>query len=236
MEPKDKIIFALDLPSFDEAKPFIDKLKNHVGLFKIGLELFFKEGRKTIDYINSNTRNEIFLDLKLLDIPKTVERSVSIVKDFGVRFLTVHAHDRATLDAAVKGSDGKVDILGVTVLTSLDGKDLEEQGMNSRYSANPFELVKKRADIAYSCNCSGIICSPQEAFYTKELDNKFLAVTPGIRLSQDNIQDQKRVMNPFNAVKNGSDYIVVGRPIKDSADPVKTADEISFEIDKALKN
>lgn len=128
MDSKNKIIFALDFPSLEDAKPFIELLKNKIGIFKVGLELFIKEGKTVIDYINKNTGNEIFLDLKLLDIPKTVERSVEIVRDFNVRFLTVHASDRKTLEAAVKGADSKVDILGVTVLTSLGAKGFKRAG------------------------------------------------------------------------------------------------------------
>lgn len=236
MESKNKIIFALDFPSFDAAKPFIDGLKNKIGIFKIGLELFIKEGKTVIDYINKNTDNEIFLDLKLLDIPKTVERSVRIVSGFNVRFLTVHAQDIKTLEAAVKGADGKVDILGVTVLTSLGESDLKEQGLENVYVKSPLELVKKRAELAFLSGCRGVICSPLEAsFVKKDFGTDFLAVTPGIRMSHNLNDDQTRTADPFTAVKNGADYIVVGRPIKNAENPGSEAEKIALEIERGLK-
>jgi orotidine-5'-phosphate decarboxylase len=236
MDSKDKIIFALDFPSLEDAKPFIELLKDKIGIFKVGLELFIKEGKTVLDYINKNTENEIFLDLKLLDIPKTVERSVEIVRDFNVRFLTVHSHDQKTLEAAVKGADGKVDILGVTVLTSLGQKDLNEQGMSEIYYESPLKLVKKRALLSFDCGCSGVICSPLEAsFIKKEFGKNFLAVTPGIRMAHNLNDDQSRTSDPYTAVRNGADYIVVGRPIKNAQNPVLEAEKIASEIERGLK-
>ncbi|MDY0132051.1 MAG: orotidine-5'-phosphate decarboxylase [Desulforegulaceae bacterium] len=236
MDPKNKIIFALDFSSFEEARLFIDLLKNKIGVFKVGLELFIKEGQKILDYINQNTGNEIFLDLKLLDIPKTVERSVAIVKDFNVRFLTVHAQDRKTLEAAVKGSGGKVDILGVTVLTSLGKQDLKEQGIAEPYLNNSRELVEKRAKFAFDSGIKGVICSPLEASLIKnKFGPDFFAVTPGIRMAHNVNDDQSRTATPFEAIKNGADYIVVGRPIKNAQNPEKEAEQIAFEIERGLK-
>lgn len=236
MDPKNRIIFALDLPSLEDAKPYIDLLKNEVGIFKVGLELYIKEGKKIIDYINNETKNEIFLDLKLLDIPKTIERSVGVVKDLGVRFLTVHAHDKKTLEAALKGANGCVDILGVTVLTSLDSETLKDQGIKEDLYTFPKNLVKKRVKHAYESGCAGVICSPKESGVVKDITDKdFLAITPGIRMSHNDMGDQKRVLDPFTAIKNGSDCIVVGRPIKEADDPVKAAKEIAFEIEKGLQ-
>lgn len=236
MEPKDKIIFALDFPSFEEAKGHIDLLKNKIGIFKIGLELFIKEGVKTIDYIKKNTENEIFLDLKLLDIPKTVERSVSIVKDFGVKFLTVHGHDRRTLEAAVNAAGDDLGILAVTVMTSIDSRDLKEQCVKDEFIENPAELVKKRLELAIESGCRGVICSPEESSIVKEIaGNDFYAITPGIRMAGNENEDQKRVKDPYNAVKGGSDYLVIGRPIRDAENPCEAAKSIAGEIARAIK-
>jgi len=235
MKPEQRIIFALDFPSLEQAKPFIELLKNKVGIFKIGLELFIKEGSRIIKYINDNTDNKIFLDLKLLDIPATVEKSVKIVKDFNVEFLTVHAHDRQTLEAAVAGAGDNLKILGVTVLTSLDSLSLKEQCIKDEFCENPYLLVEKRAETAYAAGCAGVICSPDEAgLVKKKTDTDFFAVTPGIRMAHNLHNDQKRVADPYTAVLNGADYIVVGRPLKNADNPLQEAENISLEIERAL--
>jgi orotidine-5'-phosphate decarboxylase len=235
MKPEQRIIFALDFPSLEEAKPFIELLKNQVGIFKIGLELFIKEGFRVIKYINDNTQNKIFLDLKLLDIPATVEKSVKIVKNLNVEFLTVHAHDRQTLEAAVSGAGDNLKILGVTVLTSLDSFSLKEHGIKDEFCESPYLLVGKRAEKAYMSGCAGVICSPEEAgLVKKNTSPDFLAVTPGIRMSHNLHNDQKRVADPYTAVLNGADYIVVGRPLKNADNPLQEAEKISLEIERAL--
>jgi len=236
LRPEQRIIFALDLPDFEEAVKYIDILQYKTGIFKVGLELFIKDGRRVIDYIHENTKNEIFLDLKLLDIPKTVERSVAIVKSLGVRFLTVHAMDRKTLEYAVAAAVEKLNILGVTLLTSFDWEDLKEHGLKDEFVADPSLIVKKRAGIAKDAGCSGIICSPHEVLSIKnEIGKDFLCITPGVRMKENDKGDQKRTATPYEAIKNGSDYIVVGRPLRDAKDPVKAAEKISEEINMASK-
>ncbi len=234
MKPLNRIIFALDLPDLEKAKPYIEILEEKVGMFKVGLELFIKEGRNVIDYINKNTKTPVFLDLKILDIPKTVERSVKSAKDLGIEFFTIHAHDRQTLSAASSAADGKISLLGVTVLTSLNSENLEEQGLKRKYFENPGALVRKRVAFSYECGLKGVVCSPFEASFVKNAaDMDFLAVTPGIRLSYNKNEDQKRFTDPYNAIKNGSDYIVVGRPVRDAENPAKEAEKILKEIERA---
>ncbi|MBI5809661.1 MAG: orotidine-5'-phosphate decarboxylase, partial [Deltaproteobacteria bacterium] len=178
----------------------------------------------------------VFLDMKFHDIPATVKGALKSAVNLGVDFVTVHTEGgRALLDAVVEGSAGKVKVLGVTVLTSLSGEDMAEAGIDPRFK-NLVDLVLHRARLASLSGCAGVVCSGHEANAVKqEFGADLIVVTPGIRSSQDSAGDQKRVVTPYEAILNGADYIVVGRPIRNASDPVKAAMLIAGEVGQAMK-
>jgi orotidine-5'-phosphate decarboxylase len=232
---KDYIIFPLDVATIEAAKKYIGWLAERVGLFKVGLELFIRCGPEIIDFIHSQTAARVFLDLKLHDIPATVGRAMSCIADLGVAYATVHAgENRRMLEAAVEGSGGKVGILGVTVLTSVSAKDLESAGYRPVFYDDVPQLVLQRAQQAREAGCAGVICSGHEAGHIKERFGKdFLAVTPGIRpaWTVNAKEDQRRITTPAQAITAGADYLVIGRPIRDAADPRQAAVRIAEEIE-----
>lgn len=232
---KDYIIFPLDVPSTDEAKRWVELLTDHVGLFKVGLELFIRSGPDIVRFINTSGAAGVFLDLKLHDIPATVSRAMAGIAELGVRFATVHCGEsQKMLEAAVAGSRGDVAILGVTVLTSVSAEDIEAAGYRPDYYRDLSGLVVQKAAMAKAAGCAGIVCSGLEAPVIKRRFGKeFAAVTPGIRpqWSLDEQDDQARVTTPARAIKNGSDYLVIGRPIRDADDPVRAALQVAEEIE-----
>jgi orotidine-5'-phosphate decarboxylase len=231
----DYIVFPLDVPDFETATKFVRILAGHVAMFKVGLELFIQSGLKVIDFIHQSGSTPIFLDLKLHDIPATVGRAMARIADLGVAYTTIHcAENKTMLEAAVEGAQGKVKVLGVTVLTSVSGGDLKEAGFKTKYSGDVDGLVLKRAAMAQDAGCAGIVCSGREVQQIKSrFGADFCAVTPGIRPAWDvaGKDDQKRLTTPAQAVKSGSDYIVIGRPIRDADDPVTAAKRVAAEID-----
>lgn len=235
---QNRIIFPLDVASIDEAKRYIELLAEHVGLFKIGLELFIRSGPDIIRFINAAGSTGIFLDLKLHDIPTTVARAMAGIADLEIRFATVHCGEtQKMLEAAVAASQGKVDILGVTVLTSVSSEDIKSAGYRSDYYPDMSELVLKRAHMAKSTGCAGVVCSGHEVRMIKQnLGKEFIAVTPGIRPSWSigETDDQQRITTPAQAVKDGADYLVIGRPIRDAGDPVDAAKRVAAEILEAF--
>jgi orotidine-5'-phosphate decarboxylase len=237
-QPKDYIIFPLDIPSPDEAKRLVELLADYVGLFKVGLELFIRSGPDMVRFINDSGGARVFLDLKLHDIPATVSRAMSGIADLGVRFATVHCGETAKmLEAAVIGGRGAVDILGVTVLTSVAAEDIRLAGYRSEFYPDLTSLVIKKAAMAKSAGCAGVVCSGHEAAVIKrEFGKEFAAVTPGIRpqWSLSEKDDQRRVTTPARAIRNGSDYLVIGRPIRDADDPVQAAVKVAEEIEAAI--
>ena len=236
---KDYIIFPLDVATIDAAKKYVELLAEMVGLFKVGLELFIRCGPEIIDFIHSQTAARVFLDLKLHDIPATVGRAMTRIADLGVAFATVHVGEtQRMLEAAVEGSGGKVGILGVTVLTSVSAKDLESAGYRQDLYDDMPGTVIQRAQLAHATGCAGVICSGLEAQrIKKEFGKDFLAVTPGIRPAQAVAakEDQQRITTPAKAITNGSDYLVIGRPIRDATDPRQAAALIAAEIEQALQ-
>ena len=232
---KDHIIFPLDVRSFDEAKNFVELLADYVGLFKVGLELFIRSGPEIVQFINASGAGGVFLDLKLHDIPATVFRAMTGIANLGVRFATVHCGEsQKMLEAAVAGSRGQVDILGVTVLTSVAASDLKTAGYRPDLYQNIAELVLKKASMAQTAGCAGVVCSGLEAPVIKRrFGKRFKAVTPGIRpqWSLGDQDDQQRITTPARAVNNGSDYLVIGRPLRDADDPVDAARKVAQEID-----
>ena len=235
---KDYIIFPLDVPTEKAAKAYIELLSGSVGMFKVGLELFIRCGSRVVDFIHSQTAARVFLDLKLHDIPATVGRAMAGIADLNVAFATVHVGETSRmLEAAVEGSSGKVGILGVTVLTSVSAKSLESAGYRPVFYDDVPQLVLLRAQQAREAGCAGVICSGQEAGQIKEKFGKdFLAVTPGIRpaWTVNAKEDQRRITTPAQAISAGADYLVIGRPIRDAADPRQAAVRIAEEIEAAF--
>jgi orotidine-5'-phosphate decarboxylase len=237
-QAKDYIIFPLDVPSAQEARRLVKLLGNHVGMFKIGLELFVRTGPSLIQWIHDHYAGNLFLDLKLHDIPATVQRAMQALADLDVQLVTVHCGEgRAMLEAAVQGSGGKVGVLGVTVLTSVCAADLKAAGYTDRMVEDPARLVLRKAGMAKEVGCAGIVCSGREAALIKQqLGPDFLAVTPGIRPAWGaKKDDQQRVVTPAMAVADGADYLVIGRPIRDASDPVEAARRVADEIEATIE-
>jgi orotidine-5'-phosphate decarboxylase len=236
---KDTIIFPLDVATLGEAKHYVDLLADRVGLFKVGLELFIRSGSEIIKFIQSASAAKIFLDLKLHDIPATVGRAMAGIADLGVAFATVHVGEtQRMLQAAVEGSGGKVGVLGVTVLTSVSAQDLKSAGYRQVLVDDMPQFVLQRAQLAHEAGCAGVICSGLEARQVKERFGKdFFAVTPGIRPAWTVTakEDQQRITTPARAIAAGADYLVIGRPIRDAADPRQAAARVAEEIEDALR-
>jgi len=226
-----RLIVALDVPNVEEAKALIEALGDSVGVYKIGLELLFSGGFELARELASQSRS-VFIDAKLLDIEATVERATAAIARTGAEFLTVHALDAKTLDAAVRGRAGsKLRLLGVTVLTNLDRDDLKEQGVDR----TPQELAVYRAMLAQEAGFDGVVASGEEAAALRQaLGPGVLIVTPGIRPKGAESHDQTRSITPAEAVAAGADYIVVGRPITRAPDPRAAALAIVEEIALAL--
>ena len=233
-QAKDYIVFPLDVSSSEEAKSYVELLADHVGLFKVGLELFIRSGPEIVRFINSTGTAGVFLDLKLHDIPATVSRAMAGIADLDIQFATIHCGETPKmLEAAVNGSRGKVNILGVTVLTSVTAGDIRIAGYRSDFYQNLSALVLQRANMARAAGCAGVVCSGHETTMIKShFGNEFVTVTPGIRpqWSLGEKDDQKRVTTPAQAVQNGSDYLVIGRPIRDHSDSRAAAVRIAEEI------
>jgi orotidine-5'-phosphate decarboxylase len=231
MDPRDRLIVALDVPSVDAAETMVARLGDAVSFYKIGYQLAFAGG---LDYapklIQSGKR--VFLDLKLHDIANTVAAGVKSVARLGASFLTVHALPQV-MQAAVEARESGLRILGVTVLTSLNDTDLAKAG----YAATVRELALLRAEQACEIGVDGLVCSPEEvATLRSAVKNKLILVTPGIRPSGAEAGDQKRVATPTDAIGAGADYLVVGRPIIAASDPKAAAAAIAAEIAQACGN
>jgi orotidine-5'-phosphate decarboxylase len=234
---KDHIIFPLDVSTFDEAMKYVRLLKDQVGLFKVGLELFISQGPAILKEIREISSAGIFLDLKLHDIPATVNRAFLAASAYGPEFVTVHCDaGDGILRNVAQNNPGNTKILAVTLLTSLNSQNLARLGYIEEYVNDLAKLVLLRARIAKEAGCQGIVCSGHEVAMVKRDLSDLIAVTPGIRpawsvVSQD---DQKRIVTPQDAVKNGADYVVVGRPIRDAKDPADAAKKVAEEIESVL--
>ncbi len=236
---RERIIFALDVDTVDGALQLIEQLADTVGMFKVGLELFIRGGPEIVRRTARTGKADVFLDLKLHDIPVTVGRAMAAVADLGVAMATVHCGERpAMLEAAVKGAAGRVRVLAVTLLTSVASADLSAAGLRPDLAADPRRLVLARAAMAREAGCDGVVCAGSEvAAIKRHLGAGFLAVTPGIRLAAAASQqdDQRRVTTPAAAIASGADYLVIGRPIRDAADPPAAARQIARQISAALR-
>ena len=222
---RERLIAALDVPTAGEARELVEKLGKSVSFYKIGLELATSGGYyELLDWLTARGKR-VFCDLKLFDIPETVRRAVANLRGRGVGFLTVHG-DRAIMEAAAR-EKGEIGILAVTVLTSTSQSDLAAQG----YAGRLEDFVLLRARGAMECGCDGVIASGLEAEgIKKQFGAKLLVVTPGIRPAGSDAGDQKRVVDVAQAFRNGADYIVVGRPIRDAKDPAAAAEAIQSTI------
>lgn len=233
LSPKDRIIFALDVPDLEGARKYVRLLKDHVGVFKIGLELFVASGPEVVRAVRETGGRGVFLDLKFHDIPETVKGAVRSAAALGADFMTVHASDGSSMLKAAVEAAGKTKVLGVTVLTSLSSESFPEAGIDGKFT--PESLVLHRAAVVKAAGCAGVVCSGLEAKGVRDSHGPdFLIVTPGVRTSEDAKGDQKRIVTPFEAISNGADYIVVGRPIRDAKDPAQAAERIAAEIESAL--
>lgn len=215
IERRERLIVALDVPTAAEARALVEKLGDAACFYKVGLELFSAGGYFELIEWLARRGNKVFADLKLYDIPETVRRATANLAASGATFLTVHGH-RSVMQAAAR-EKGALKILAVTVLTSFDAKDLAEM----RSTATVEELVLARAGAAVECGCDGVIASGMESPKLKAaFGSRLLVVTPGIRPVESRpADDQKRAVDAAQAFRGGSDYIVVGRPIRDAADP-----------------
>src|SRR5579863_8176855 len=228
--PKDRLIIALDLPATSQAEALVKRLGDTVTFYKIGYQLGFAGGLSMVRRLTDSGK-KVFVDLKLHDIGNTVARGVDSLASLGATFLTVHAFPQ-TMRAAVeaRGKTG-LKILAVTVLTSYDEADVQAAG----YRLNLAELVAMRARQAKELGIDGIVCSPEEATGLREIvGDQMWLVTPGIRPAGTASGDQKRIMTPSRAIAAGSDYLVVGRPVVEAADPKAVAESIQAEIAATL--
>ena len=225
LQPRERLIVALDVPSVDEARSMVARLGDAVSFYKIGYQLGFAGG---LDYarVLADAGKRVFLDLKLHDIANTVAKGVQSVARLGASFLTVHAYPQ-TMQAAVAAREGDLRILAVTVLTSYNDRDLEAAGYDTSVDA----LVAARAAQARDIGVDGVVCSAEEAAQLRGIVGaKMFLVTPGIRPAGAERGDQKRIMTPAAAIAAGADYLVVGRPILGAADPKAAALAIVAEI------
>ncbi len=228
--PRDRIAFALDYPTLAEASEGAARVAPEVGVLKVGLELFVREGPRAVELGHALGR-PVFLDLKLCDIPETVERAVHNAAALGARYLTIHASGgRAMLERAASAAAraaSPLTLLAVTVLTSLDESDLASLGV----AGSPREHVLRLAALAMGAGVRGFVTSAQEvAGLRGALGAEAFLVTPGIRPAGAGAGDQKRVATPAAALAAGADLLVIGRPIRDAADPRAAAEAIVREI------
>lgn len=230
VDPRDRLIVALDLPSVAEAEAMVARLGEAVTFYKIGMELTYAGGLALAQRLAADGKS-VFVDLKLHDIPNTVERATRQIARLGARFLTVHAYPQS-MKAALAGVAGsQLELLAVTVMTSCDDADLAAAG----YAFGVKELVARRAMQAKEIGIHGLILSPEEAGAVRKLVGPDMQlVTPGIRPAGTAVGDQKRIMTPALAIAGGANRLVVGRPVTEAADPAAAAEAIVRDIASAL--
>jgi orotidine-5'-phosphate decarboxylase len=227
---RERLIFALDVPSLQEARALISRLGDSVGFYKLGLEVFLSGHYFELMAELKDQGKKIFADLKLFDIPATVAAAVRQLAKHDVNFCTVHGND-AMLRAAAEAKGG-MQILAVTALTSLDQGDLDDLG----FQCDARTLVLSRARRALALGCDGVVSSGLEVGELREhAEPRLITVCPGIRPIH-NDDDQQRVMTPYQAIRDGADYLVVGRPIRTASDPAAAAESRQSEIVRALSD
>lgn len=235
MTPKERLIVALDVDTKEKALGLVEKLKSDVKLFKVGSELFTSCGPEIVTAIKAKGCG-VFLDLKFHDIPNTAARAVMAAAKLGVSIMNVHAlggYDMMNKAAQTVREEAKrlkiekPKLIAVTILTSMNENSLKKIGINDTIE----KTVLKLASLAKNAGLDGVVASPSEArSIRREIGDDFVIVTPGVRPSWSDANDQKRVADPKTAVSNGADYIVVGRPITEAADPAKAARNILKEM------
>ena len=231
MNNRDRLIFALDVPEADRARALVEQLGDAVTFYKVGLELMMAGGYfELIDWLLARDK-KVFTDLKFFDVPATVGRAVARLASRGVTFATVHGN-QSIMEAAAEAKGDSLKILAVTVLTSLDRGDLDDLG----FDCDVGQLVLSRARRALEAGCDGVIASGLELPAMRSaIDRRLLVVTPGIRPVENRpADDQKRVVTVEQAFTDGADHIVVGRPIRDAADPRAAAEAIQASIEATL--
>jgi orotidine-5'-phosphate decarboxylase len=225
---RERLIFALDVPSLEEAQSLVNTLGDSVEFYKLGLEVFLSGHYFELLAELKGKGKKVFADLKLFDIPATVAAAVRQLARHEVDFCTVHGNDSMLRAAA--NAKGGMQILAVTALTSLDQGDLDDLG----FQCDARTLVLSRARRALALGCDGVVSSGLEVSALREhADHRLITVCPGIRPIH-NDDDQQRVMTPFQAIRDGADYLVVGRPIRTAADPASAAEAIQEDIARAL--
>lgn len=229
-DPSSRLIVALDLPTATQAEALAERLTGLPVVLKIGHQLAYTGGLGLAERL-IRAGHDVFLDLKLHDIPRTVEEGVRSLAGFGARFLTVHAYPQTMRAAVVGRGSSDLRILGVTILTSMNDRDAGAAG----YAGSVADLVMARARDADAAGIDGIVCAaPEVAALRAGLGSRTVLVVPGIRPAGSAANDQKRVMSPAEAIREGADYLVVGRPITGAADPRAAARAIADEIGTAL--
>jgi len=220
------IIVALDVESAAEARELVARLGSHVNFYKVGMELYAAAGMEVVRELLAQGK-EVFLDQKFYDIPETVKRAVAQVAKTGVRFLTVHG-SASIMRAAVEGrGSSNLKLLAVTVLTSFGPEDLDDLG----YACEIAQLVERRARKAVECGIDGLVASPLEAAAIRRIVGpRTILVTPGVRSAGSAKGDQKRVATPAEAIRDGANYLVIGRQITRAADPAGEAERVLREI------
>ena len=229
-EIRERLIVALDVSTAREAQALVQRIGEAAGIYKVGLQLFTAEGPRVVrDLVSSGRR--VFLDLKLHDIPNTVSHAVKSAVELGAHMLTVHASGGiAMLRTATEAAAGQLNILAVTVLTSLDDEDMQETGISGRVADQALRMTA----LAQKTGCQGVVTSPREASLLRNaLGEGFMIVTPGVRPAGAEPHDQQRIATPAQAIANGASHIVVGRPITHAPDPATAAHAIIREIEQA---
>ena len=228
----DRLIFALDVPNKNEAQRLIKELDDSVGCFKVGLQLFIQEGPDMLKFIKDHSSADIFLDLKLHDIPATVRGALRSAIKLGAKYITIHSTEgEAILETSKEVNDSGLEVLAVTLLTSIKEKQLRTLGFAQKTKI--YDIVLDRATRAKQAGCAGVICSGEEIKPVKQkCGGTFKVVVPGIRpeWSQISSDDQSRTITPGKAIQKGADLIVVGRPIRDAEAPKDAARKIVSEI------
>ena len=231
-DPRDRLIVALDVPDAQAARALVRQLGDAVTFYKIGMELSMSGGFfELLDWLKAENK-KVFVDLKFFDIPETVARAVGNLAARGADFCTIHGN-QSMMEAAAKAKGPHLKVLAVTALTSLDRGDLDDLG----FQCDVGELVLSRARRSLASGCDGVISSGMEVErLRREAPRELICVTPGIRPVENRVvADQKRVMTPSDAIRAGADHLVVGRPIRDAADPRAMAMAVQDEIAAALR-
>jgi orotidine-5'-phosphate decarboxylase len=233
VDARDRLILALDVPSAEEAGRLMDRAGPDLRFVKVGLELYTAAGPEVIRTAVARGKR-VFLDLKLLDIEETVRRATTVIAEMGVEFLTVHANRkalRAAVEARGKFPGSRLKLLAVTVLTNFDAHDLKDMGVQWGVA----DLVAARAKLAAEVGCDGVVASGAEPeAIRRTVGGGFLIVTPGIRPGGKGADEHARATTPTQAIKAGADYLVVGRPIRDAADPRAATQQIVSEMQTAF--